>query len=176
MLKCVCVEKWTMNLESSAAIVKPRYNKLWSIFTHSLWRGVTIWCHITWSTLVQTMTWCLLAPSYYLNRCWLLSTEVFKILHLGLQAYLPGAKEWTHCDLHDFIRMSGLGQVWYWHLVITWSNWVLICCILKNKFQWNLNQNTKHCFNKIHFKTLPARCQQFCSCISVVNKAGTIWS
>ena len=26
----------------------------------------------TWSTLVQVMTWCLYAPSHYLNLCWLI--------------------------------------------------------------------------------------------------------
>ena len=36
---------------------------------------VALWCHIygtvrSWSTLLQAMAWCLMAPSHYLNRCW----------------------------------------------------------------------------------------------------------
>ena len=30
-----------------------------------------LWCHRTWSTLVQLMTCRLMAPSHYLNQCWL---------------------------------------------------------------------------------------------------------
>ena len=31
----------------------------------------------TWSTLVQAMAWCLMAPSHYMNWCWLIISEVF---------------------------------------------------------------------------------------------------
>ena len=33
----------------------------------------TIWHHRTWSTLVQVMACCLMAPSHYLNQCWLIT-------------------------------------------------------------------------------------------------------
>ena len=29
------------------------------------------------STLVQVMAWCFMAPSHYLNRCWLITSKVF---------------------------------------------------------------------------------------------------
>ena len=33
-------------------------------------------CHKTWSTLVEIMAWSLMAPSHYLNQCWLIIREV----------------------------------------------------------------------------------------------------
>ena len=35
-----------------------------------------IWRHISESTLVQTMAWCLTAPSHYLNQRWLIISEI----------------------------------------------------------------------------------------------------
>ena len=38
---------------------------------NSLWPGDTIWWHRSGSTSPQVMSCCLMAPSYYLNPCWL---------------------------------------------------------------------------------------------------------
>ena len=38
---------------------------------NSLGSSDAIWRWRFWSTLVQVMAWCLMAPSNYLNRCWL---------------------------------------------------------------------------------------------------------
>ena len=35
-----------------------------------------IWCPGTWSTLVQVMACCLMAPSHHLNQCWLIICEI----------------------------------------------------------------------------------------------------
>ena len=35
-----------------------------------------IWRHWSDSTLGQVMAWCLMAPSHYLNQCWLISKKV----------------------------------------------------------------------------------------------------
>ena len=43
---------------------------------NSLWPSDAIWCQRSWSTLVQVMACCLMAPSHYLNQCWLYITEV----------------------------------------------------------------------------------------------------
>ena len=43
---------------------------------NSLWPGDTIWRHRSGSTLVQVMACCLMAPSHYLNQCWLIISEV----------------------------------------------------------------------------------------------------
>ena len=39
---------------------------------NSLKPGGAIWCHRSWSTLVQVMACCLMAPSHHLNQCWLI--------------------------------------------------------------------------------------------------------
>ena len=38
--------------------------------------SLTPWQHRTWTTLVQAMVCCLMAPSHYLNQCWLTINEV----------------------------------------------------------------------------------------------------
>ena len=34
-----------------------------------------IWQHRTWSTMVQKMSWCLMAPRHFINQCWLIINE-----------------------------------------------------------------------------------------------------
>ena len=41
-------------------------------YLNSLWPSKAIWQHRTGSTLVQVMACCLLAPSHFLNQCWLI--------------------------------------------------------------------------------------------------------
>ena len=47
---------------------------LWSVY--SLWPSDHIWLHRSESTLAQVMAWCLMAPSHYLNQCWLFISKV----------------------------------------------------------------------------------------------------
>ena len=42
----------------------------------SLWPSDTILQHRSGSTLSQVRAWCLMAPSHYINQCWLIITEV----------------------------------------------------------------------------------------------------
>ena len=46
------------------------------MFINSLWPSDTIWQQRSGSTLVQVMACCLIAPSHYLNQCWLIISEV----------------------------------------------------------------------------------------------------
>ena len=80
------------------------------------WPSGAIWHHRSWSTLVQVVACCLMAPSHYLNQCWLSTSDVFwqsqevnftgnaediypwyefknwlHCLYLRLQPHLPGA-------------------------------------------------------------------------------------
>ena len=71
----------------------------------SLWPGDAIWQHTAGSTLAQVMACCLMAPSHYLNQCWLVITKIQwrqfhkpSITKIGLkmtfmQLNLPGASE-----------------------------------------------------------------------------------
>ena len=43
---------------------------------NSLWPSDTIWRHRSGSPVAQVMAYCLMAPSHYLNQCWLAISEV----------------------------------------------------------------------------------------------------
>ena len=45
---------------------------------NSLWPSDAIWRQRTGSTLAQVMACCLMAPSHYLNQCWLIISEVLR--------------------------------------------------------------------------------------------------
>ena len=49
---------------------------------NSLWPSDTIWWYSSGSTLAQVMACCLMAPSHYLNQCWLLIREVLWHTHV----------------------------------------------------------------------------------------------
>ena len=83
---------------------------VWSLWKfNSLWPGDAIWRHGTRSTLAQVMACCLMAPSHYLNQCWLITSKVqrhsseipqppvteisLKITYLNFFSNLPGANE-----------------------------------------------------------------------------------
>ena len=46
------------------------------LFVNSLWPSGAIWRYRSGSTLAQVMACCLMAPSHYLNQCWLIINEV----------------------------------------------------------------------------------------------------
>ena len=43
---------------------------------NSLWPSEAIWQHGSGSTLAQVMACCLMAPSHYLNQCWLTTSKI----------------------------------------------------------------------------------------------------
>ena len=63
------------------------------------------------------------------------------------------------------ICVSELGQYWLRWWLVAYSApshylnqcWLIVNCTLKNKLQWNLNQNTKLCFTKMHLKISSAK-------------------
>ena len=85
------------------------------LVVNSLWPNDTIWWHKSGSTLAQVMACCLMAPSHYLNHCWLIFSKVqwhpsesnftrdtsaishfkisWKIIYLKFCSNLPGANE-----------------------------------------------------------------------------------
>ena len=46
------------------------------LWVNSLGPSDAIWRCKSWSTLVQVMACCLMAPSHYLNQCWLIISKV----------------------------------------------------------------------------------------------------
>ena len=47
-----------------------------TVWVNSLWPNDAIWRHRSGSTLAQVMACCLMAPSHYLNQCWLIINKV----------------------------------------------------------------------------------------------------
>ena len=65
---------WWFN--SKEAYLKCVSNGVTSLCINSLWPSDTIWWHKSGSTLAQVMACCLMAPSHYLNQCWLIISKV----------------------------------------------------------------------------------------------------
>ena len=63
-------------------------------YLNSLWPSKAILWHRTWSTLVQVMAWCLMAPSHHRNQSWLLISEVLYCQHEG--HFTGNAKDINH--------------------------------------------------------------------------------
>ena len=61
---------------SSLSLEGSLYQKQNSVSLNSLWPSDVIWRQESRSTLAQVMACCLTAPSHYLNRCWLMISEV----------------------------------------------------------------------------------------------------
>ena len=76
---------------------------------NSLWPSDAIWRHWTWSTLVQVMAWCLMAPSHYLNQCWLIISEV--LWHSPERNFTENAPDiypWYGLENHQF-QITAMG-------------------------------------------------------------------
>ena len=74
-----CTNSWQIWCCSCSVTVIGIYNYTclvlyWVI--NSLWPSDAIWRQKSWSTLAQVMACCLMAPSHYLNQCWLIISKV----------------------------------------------------------------------------------------------------
>ena len=100
-----------------------------SLWVNPMRPSDAVWWHRPGSRLAQEMACCLMAPSHYLNRCWLVIkgvlwhlpecnfkshiTNVSRLhLFLKLLAILPGANELTQGS-HINDRQENMS---YWHL------------------------------------------------------------
>ena len=118
--------------------IKYKCFKSVSFQINSLWPSDTIWRHTSRSTLAQVMACCLMAPSHYLNQCWIIISKVqwhssecnleempqpsvteisFKITYLRFCSNLPGANELRYHSLN-----SPCASVWAGgHPCDTWA-------------------------------------------------------
>ena len=75
-----CWTAWHQGLGSLSS--KTSYHQIswWHdevrLYVNSLGPSDAIWPWRSWSTLVQVMACCLMAPSHYLNQCWLIISKV----------------------------------------------------------------------------------------------------
>ena len=83
------------------------------------------------STLAQVMACCLMAPSHYLNQCWLIISKTQRhssegnfirdngainhliLAYLTFHSNLPRANELTDCGLCCHMVLGNIGQHWF---------------------------------------------------------------
>ena len=99
---------------------------------NSLWPSDAIWQHLYGSTLAQVMACCLMAPSHYLNQCWLIFSKfqwhplegnctkiaqlliikiILKINNLTFHSNIPGDNELT--EIRAWISNHICCFLWY---------------------------------------------------------------
>ena len=86
-----------------------------------LWPCDTIWYLRSWSTLVQVLACCLLAPSHYLSQCWLIMKGVHwhspeRNFTKKLFLHLPGGNELSLTNvliLYLLCHSCVCSVVWY---------------------------------------------------------------
>ena len=66
--------KFSSNMNNHGTIISEMGVHQTSI--NSLWPNDITWQHRSRSTLAQVMAYCLMAPSHYLNQCWLVISKV----------------------------------------------------------------------------------------------------
>ena len=86
----ICIQLTNTVLQSSKGTLT---------FINSLWPNVFIWRHRTGSILSQEMPWCLMAPSHYLNHCWVSISDV--LWHL-----LQDSFTWNYQDIYPWLKFT----------------------------------------------------------------------
>ena len=71
---------------------------------NAFWPSDVIWCHGSGSTLAQVMACCLMAPSHYLNQCWLII--------YGLLWHAPGST-FTESVLRIQHNVTLIKKLWF---------------------------------------------------------------
>ena len=147
-----------------------------------------------WSVLVQVMTWCLAAPSLYLNQYWfditllrMISKQMYQILvvteigliipHLKLLPYLPGVNVLTHwgrvthtCVSKPTIIGSGNGLSPDRRQAIIWTNaGISLIGLYGTNFNEILIKMHTFSFKKMHLKMSSGNWRPFCLGLNVLT-------
>ena len=117
MIKSTLVQVMALCIKATSHYLNqcwPRYSLPYDVtgphWVNSLWQSDAIWRHRSGSILAQVMAFCLMAPSHYLNQCWLLIGEV--LWHWTDRNFTASAQatilfELENCDLMSFKTFSG---------------------------------------------------------------------
>ena len=73
-------------------------------WVNSLGPSDAIWHWRSWSTLVQVMACCLMAPSHYLNQCWLIISQV--LWHSSEDIIIRRFEDTNQCDWYGKARLK----------------------------------------------------------------------
>ena len=109
---------WAVGL-TFMSILEENWPTIWILHKviNSLGLSNTIWWHRSGSTLAQVMACCLMAPSHYLNQCWLIISKVQ--LHSSEGTFIPGISTSDHyltwtlisSNLNQFFRSQWVEHV-----------------------------------------------------------------
>ena len=125
---------------------------------NSMWPSAAIWQQRSWSRLAQVMAWCLIAPSRYMNQCWLFINndklyvgnfrrDTSAINHFfKLHSNFPGVNESRTGEvfMHQWTQViigSGHSLLLVLCHDITRNNAELLLIAPRNKLQQNKTQN-----------------------------------
>ena len=143
-----------------------------------------MWQYRTCSTLDQVMACCQMAPSHYLNQCWLIINEVLgqskEMLQISILDMSPRASELNHWGRVTHIYVSKLTIIgWDNGLspgrcqAITWTNAGLL---LIGKFGTNFSEIRikiqNFSFTKMHLKISSVKWQPFCPGVNELTDQG----
>ena len=92
---------------------------MWSFwwYINSFWPSDIIRWHRYGSTLAQVMAWCLMAPSHYLNQCWLIvSTDQWRLSKCNFPRDTPAINHENRLQFAWIKVLSNLPKPmsWYW--------------------------------------------------------------
>ena len=147
---------------------------------NSLWLSDGMLQHRYWSTLAQVMACCLMAPSHYLNQCWLIMKGIWWCSHespldihkINLKILL--LTHWgrvTHiCVGNLTIIGSDNGLSPGRRQAIIWTNaGILLIGPLGTNFSEILIRIQTFSFKKMHLKMSSAKWLPFCSDLNVLK-------
>ena len=104
------------------------------LYIHNLLRSGNVrWNYRLWSSLVQVMAWYLMAPSHYLNQCWLIVNESLRNtwmqgLTLSIWFTCPGhvvLKIYVPC--RNFHMPSPVKLIYTARKITTCPDWKITC-------------------------------------------------
>ena len=81
---------------------------------NSLWFTDTKWQHRFWSTVAQVIAWCLMAPSHYLNQCWLINGVLWQSHECNFTSAKSLRGQWVKLRKNIMMKM-GMILCTPWH-------------------------------------------------------------
>ena len=96
---------------------------------NSLWPSDSIWQHRSWSPMAQEMACCLMAPSHYLNQCWLFISVI-------LWHPLKSTFTWSAQDTVLYNEFE--------HYILTRTRWRRVKTLGQDQVGVNLRSHTQH--------------------------------
>ena len=144
-------------------------------FFNSLWPSDAIWCHEPWSTLVQVMACCLMAPSHYPNQSWLvISRALCHSPDCNSTGNVHKSNHYNEFENHTFkikatsprvqqvninmIKRHHLTSTWIPIIKIRWSRLITVSFYNRNPYTWTYGPDIE---------------TGSCRCLSIIYNNGT---